>query len=528
MVKLLDNGANILTQVNLTDAITAGSVLKMAKKWADELTTTTGKTILPTFTTQTEAQEEANHLNIINQLVIGAKEGIVEALTKLVGSDITNAILQTADGSDHKSINNSTLFNVMKVAIDGADRLSRNNVLEQVLEIINHTFNFFKKVSVNMELMQSNAAQMATYGIVIGIPQLTLTLLANIKTATKSDYGCEFCLAMHAIRKKYAYNHVHDATSLKTILMELAGADGVRALKDALAPNTMTGRSVANSISFLNTMMNNDTTTSKYTKSAYSASSNSGSLEEQHKSRKCKHKKTKKSKSWEKKKKEKCGTPSIGFAQWWRNATYSLGSAFNRMLKKINKNKHVRFTTSNKEHKYTYNEQPIMIIYDSRANRHYISEKDQRKAGLPILRPSTRKDGVANGGTSKAKYVTQLQFWQLSDQSRQADTFQDFPNSLMSVGKTANKGTVSVFTKDGINVFKEEDVLITCKGKLSSLELEIVIDNTKYRWCNNGDSGNRGVHPNKQGKHSDKPTASTISRQPNKPSNGCMPYVVNQ
>jgi hypothetical protein len=35
----------------------------------------------------------------------------------------------------------------------------------------------------------------------------------------------------------------------------------------------------------------------------------------------------------------------------------------------------------------------------------------------------------------------------------------------MSVGKTANKGTVSVFTKDGINVFKEEDVLITCKGK---------------------------------------------------------------
>jgi hypothetical protein len=35
----------------------------------------------------------------------------------------------------------------------------------------------------------------------------------------------------------------------------------------------------------------------------------------------------------------------------------------------------------------------------------------------------------------------------------------------MSVGKTANKGTVSVFTKDGVNVFKEEDTLITCKGK---------------------------------------------------------------
>jgi len=35
----------------------------------------------------------------------------------------------------------------------------------------------------------------------------------------------------------------------------------------------------------------------------------------------------------------------------------------------------------------------------------------------------------------------------------------------MSVGKTADNGTVLVFTKEGINVFKEADVLITCKGE---------------------------------------------------------------
>ncbi len=80
----------------------------------------------------------------------------------------------------------------MKVAIDGADQPSTNDVLEQLLEVINHTFDFCKKVSINMELMQSNAAQMAMNGIVIGILQLTLTLLANIKTATKSNYGCKF------------------------------------------------------------------------------------------------------------------------------------------------------------------------------------------------------------------------------------------------------------------------------------------------------------------------------------------------
>jgi len=95
----------------------------------------------------------------------------------------------------------------------------------------------------------------------------------------------------------------------------------------------------------------------------------------------------------------KHGTTSIGLAQRGRNAAYSLGSAFNRTIKKINKNKHVSFATH-----------PVLVTYESGANGHYISEKDRRNAGLPILRPSTRQVGVANGGTSTAKYVTKLPF----------------------------------------------------------------------------------------------------------------------
>ncbi len=72
----------------------------------------------------------------------------------------------------------------------------------------------------------------------------------------------------------------------------------------------------------------------------------------------------------------KHGTTSIGFAQRGRNAAYSLGSAFNRTIKKINKNKHVSFATHNKVHHYINNEQPVMVTYDSGANGHYISEKD--------------------------------------------------------------------------------------------------------------------------------------------------------
>jgi hypothetical protein len=92
-----------------------------------------------------------------------------------------------ANGSNHKSVDDFTLFEVIKLAINGTNRPSTNEVLEQLLEVINHSFNFSKKISINMELMQSNAAGMAMYGIIIGIPQLMLTLLANIKTATKSD-----------------------------------------------------------------------------------------------------------------------------------------------------------------------------------------------------------------------------------------------------------------------------------------------------------------------------------------------------
>jgi hypothetical protein len=54
------------------------------------------------------------------------------------------------------------------------------------------------------------------------------------------------------------------------------------------------------------------------------------------------------------------------------------------------------------------------------------------------------------------------------------------------------------------------------------------MDDTEYPKCNNGGNGNRNVYPNKHRKHYDKPTVFTISHQPNKPSNGCTPYVVTQ
>ena len=46
-----------------------------------------------------------------------------------------------------------------------------------------------------------------------------------------------------------------------------------------------------------------------------------------------------------------------------------------------------------------------------------------------------------------------------------ADSFDDFPQSLMSVGKTCDDGTVAIFTQSGVTVHKDTDVLITCQGE---------------------------------------------------------------
>ena len=54
--------------------------------------------------------------------------------------------------------------------------------------------------------------------------------------------------------------------------------------------------------------------------------------------------------------------------------------------------------------------------------------------------------------------MTKLPFPQFSEKAAEANTFYEFKTSLMSVGKTAYVGNVSVFTKEDIKIYKEEDI----------------------------------------------------------------------
>jgi hypothetical protein len=129
-------------------AVTLEAVLKEAKDAATKKLKATGTTVTPVFTLRSEAQEEADRRNIAAQAMIGAKEGIVEAFTALVGTNITNSVLRTSDG-DFKSVDEYTVHEVMQAAYENADCPPMTEVLEQLIEVLHYTFNFCKKIGAN-------------------------------------------------------------------------------------------------------------------------------------------------------------------------------------------------------------------------------------------------------------------------------------------------------------------------------------------------------------------------------------------
>ena len=87
--------------------------------------------------------------------MIGAKEGVIEVLTDLVGTDITNSVLQTSDG-DYKGVDEYTIDEVMQAAYNNTDRPPMTDVLEQLIDMLHYTFDFRKKITANMETVQTS------------------------------------------------------------------------------------------------------------------------------------------------------------------------------------------------------------------------------------------------------------------------------------------------------------------------------------------------------------------------------------
>ena len=160
------------------------------------------------------------------------------------------------------------------------------------------------------------------------------------------------------------------------------------------------------------------------------------------------------------------GKAAPSFKQKMKNTSQAFGTELCRFARSLTRDKRkVSFARETKTVTFNSSDEVVMVTYDSGSDINYVSEADRTKLGLPILRILTKRVTVANAGAIKGKYVTRLPYKQLSPNEAEADTFEDFPTSLMSMGKTSDDVNVSVFNKEDVKVYKEEDVLITCKCK---------------------------------------------------------------
>ena len=277
MAGLLSETSNSINEIKSNDIFTPDRILREARAEAQAISQRTGTTATPNITTRSDAQDEADRRNQAYQAVIGVKEGVKEAIVAKVGSDVTDPVLRDVNGQDYKSIDDFTLYQLQQAVIAGADRPNTPDVLKQLLACINFVFDFRKKVSHNVEMLNAMAAKLQAYGIVVDAATRVLTISANVENAMQHEWGRELRPAMQAIRKKYAYNHRHDDASLQDVLTELAAADSVRILREAPEPAQESANAVAESYALLQQMM--DATNSEYQESAFAAQSSGSDSE---------------------------------------------------------------------------------------------------------------------------------------------------------------------------------------------------------------------------------------------------------
>jgi hypothetical protein len=113
MKGLLAATANSLNAILSTKLGTRSSVLNSSKT-ATATASTLTKTVEPKITTNADAQEEADRINMFRLAEIGAKEGAAAGISKVVGTDIIDATLRTTDQQYFKTLDEYTLHAFMR------------------------------------------------------------------------------------------------------------------------------------------------------------------------------------------------------------------------------------------------------------------------------------------------------------------------------------------------------------------------------------------------------------------------------
>ena len=98
MKGFIADATNELNSIKPTKLVNHSSVLKVPKRATEAATTLANATVEPEIKTNQDAQEESDRINMFRLAAIGSKEGVAAGIIKVVGTDITDAILRTTDG----------------------------------------------------------------------------------------------------------------------------------------------------------------------------------------------------------------------------------------------------------------------------------------------------------------------------------------------------------------------------------------------------------------------------------------------
>ena len=96
---------------------------------------------------------------------IGAKEGAAAGISKVVGTDITDATLHTTNGQDFKTVDEYMLYALMRAVIEGAELPATIDVRRLYVSLCLTKFDFRIKMVVNVERLRSQAAKSKGYGV---------------------------------------------------------------------------------------------------------------------------------------------------------------------------------------------------------------------------------------------------------------------------------------------------------------------------------------------------------------------------
>ena len=137
---------------------------------------------------------------------IGAKEGAAAGISKVVGTDITDATLCTTDGQDFKTVDEYTLYALMRAVLEGAERPATIDVRKLYVSLCSTKFDFCIKKVVNVKHLCSQAAKSNGYDVKVGEDVIVLIIIANIEWAASQEWGGEFRDDMRSIRREFTYN----------------------------------------------------------------------------------------------------------------------------------------------------------------------------------------------------------------------------------------------------------------------------------------------------------------------------------